>query len=48
MTTRHVLGLMGEEGEGGEREGKETVRCRNLWRINAGKGRLIILLKRKY
>lgn len=42
-----VLGLMGEKGEGGEREGKEAVRGRNLWRINAGKGRLIIL-KRKY
>lgn len=38
---------MGQEGEGGERERKEAVRCRKLWRINAGKGRLIIL-KRKY
>lgn len=38
-----VLGLMGEQGQDGEREGKEAARCRNPWRINAGKGRLIII-----
>lgn len=48
MTTHvRVLGLMEEEREGGERAGKETVRCRNLWRISAGTDRLI-LLKRRY
>lgn len=39
-----VLGLMGEQGQEGEQEGKEAVTCRNPWRTNAGKGRLMIII----